>query len=102
MAHAQVESLRSDAREASDISRFYQPLVQVFEYDKQMLMLYRLMYMQRDKLDYKYNDVSTGNTTDDMTESVDNKRNQKGSFEVASGCNVGLTQITFSEERLSE
>ena len=54
----QVESLRNDAREAQDVSRFYQPLVQVFEYDKQMLMLYRVMYMQRDKLDYKYNDVN--------------------------------------------
>ena len=39
------------------MSRFYQPLVQVFEYDKQMLMLYRVMHMQRDKLDYKYSEV---------------------------------------------
>ena len=58
MLFTQVESLKNDARESKDISRFYQPLVQVFEYDKQMLMLYRVMYMQRDKLDYKYNDVS--------------------------------------------
>ncbi len=53
-----MESLRNDARESKDVSRFYQPLVQVFEYDKQMLMLYRVMHMQRDKLDYKYSEVS--------------------------------------------
>lgn len=50
----QVESLRNDAREAKDFIRFYQPLVEIFEYDKQMLTLFRVMHMQRDKMDIKF------------------------------------------------
>ncbi len=50
----QVESLRNDARESKDFVRFYQPLVEIFEYDKQMLTLFRVMFMQRDKLDIKF------------------------------------------------
>ena len=52
MSH--VESLRNDARQAKDFVRFYAPLVQVFEYDKQRLSLFRVMHIQRDKLDLKF------------------------------------------------
>ena len=54
----QVESLRNDAREAKDYVRFYQPLAELYGYDKQMLMLYRVMFMYRDKLDIKFSQVT--------------------------------------------
>lgn len=54
----QVESLRDDAREAKDYIRFYQPLAELFEYDKQMLMLFRVMNMTRDKIDIKFSQVT--------------------------------------------
>lgn len=49
-----VESLCCDARQAKDFARFYAPLVQIFEYDKQMLTLFRVMHIQREKLDLKF------------------------------------------------
>lgn len=48
---AQIESLKTDARDSKDIVRFYQPLVEVFEHYKLLLMLYKVLHVRRDKID---------------------------------------------------
>jgi hypothetical protein len=61
---AQIESLRNDVRDSKDVIRFYQPLVEVFEHYKLLLMLYKVLHMKRDRLDV---DAENLEVCDDMT-----------------------------------
>ena len=53
----QIEDLRKDERNAADVARFYQPLMEIFEHDKAWLSLYKIMNMTRPKMDISHKEI---------------------------------------------
>ena len=53
----QILSLRDDDRQPSDLERFYQPLMQVFEHSRCLLVVYGVQYMRRGRLYVDYSEL---------------------------------------------
>ena len=53
----QILSLRDDDRQTTDLERFYQPLMQVFEHSRLLLVAYGVLYVRRSRLDVEYDEL---------------------------------------------
>lgn len=53
----QIVSLRDDDRETKDLERFYQPLFEVFEHCRLLLLVFRVLYIRRDKLEIDFSEL---------------------------------------------
>ena len=48
--------MRDDDRETTDLERFYQPLMEIFEHSRLLLLAYQVLYLRREKLEIDYED----------------------------------------------
>ena len=53
----QILSLRDDDRQTTDLERFYQPLMQVFEHSRLLLVAYGVQYVRRGRLDVDFDEL---------------------------------------------
>jgi len=53
----QILSLRDDDRQTTDLERFYQPLMQVFEHSRLLLVVYGVQYVRRGRLDVDFDEL---------------------------------------------
>ena len=53
----QILSLRDDDRQTTDLERFYQPLMQVFEHSRLLLVAYGVQYVRRGRLDIDFDEL---------------------------------------------
>jgi len=53
----QILSLRDDDRQTTDLERFYQPLMQVFEHSRLLLVAYGVQYVRRTRLDVDWDEL---------------------------------------------
>lgn len=53
----QILSLRDDDRQTTDLERFYEPLMQVFEHSRLLLVAYGVQYVRRGRLDVDFDEL---------------------------------------------
>lgn len=53
----QMLSLRDDDRQTTDLERFYNPLMQVFEHSRLLLVAYGVQYVRRGRLDIDFDEL---------------------------------------------
>jgi len=53
----QILSLRDDDRQTTDLERFYEPLTQVFEHSRLLLVAYGVQYVRRGRLDVDFDEL---------------------------------------------
>lgn len=59
----QIVSLRDDDRETKDLERFYQPLFEVFEHCRLLLLVFRVLHIKREKLEIDFSELQVPETS---------------------------------------
>ncbi len=68
--NSQIDMLRSDARSDKDLAKYYQPLVEIFEHFRQMLVLYKILHLKRDRLEICFSEIVVPPGGDTVCESL--------------------------------